>query len=40
MLMVALVGGCILAAAFISHQRESMRRTQRARVEKDERSDR
>ncbi len=36
MVMVALVGCCILAAAFIANQRESMRRMQRARVKKDE----
>lgn len=40
MLMVALVGCCILAAAFISNQRESMRRMQRARIEKDEQANR
>lgn len=40
MLMVALVGCCIIAAAFIGSQRESMRRMQRARVETDDRRDR
>ena len=40
MLMVALVGCCIIAAAFIGSQRESMRRMQRIRVEKDDRADR
>lgn len=39
MLMVALVGCCILAAAFIGNQRESMRRMQRARIRKDEHGD-
>lgn len=40
MLMVALIGCCVIAGAFIANQRESMRRLQRARIEKDDRSGR
>ena len=40
MLMVALVGVCIIAAAVIGNRHESMRRLQKARVRIDERRDR
>ena len=37
MLMVALVGACIIAAAVIANRHESMQRLQKARIKVDER---